>query len=68
MLHVQHAVRVLVVDGEVIVDVAVLRRGPHLPPAHADARATGWPCITQFITSMLWTCCSTMWSPESQMK
>ena len=30
------AARVLVVDGEVIVDVAELRVGPPLPPAHAD--------------------------------
>ena len=24
--------------------------------------------IAQFTTSMLWTCCSTMWSPDSQLK
>ena len=32
--------------------------------AHADA-LTGWPPIAQLITSRLWTCCSTMWSPQS---
>ena len=65
--HHARAARVLEVDGEVIVDVAVLRIGALLPPADADGphrvRA-----ITQFATSMLWTCCSTMWSPESQVK
>ena len=27
---------------------------------------TGWAPRAQFITSRLWTCCSTMWSPEHQ--
>ena len=29
---------------------------------------TGGPPITQLITSRLWTCCSTMWSPHTHMK
>ena len=27
---------------------------------------TGWAPKAQFMTSRLWTCCSTMWSPEAQ--
>ena len=36
---------------------------PPMPTAR-----TGWPPIAQLTTSRLWTCCSTMWSPESQVK
>ena len=61
--HAQHvdAVGVLVVDGEVVEDVAVvlrvgaLRCRPPMPTAR-----TGWACEAQLITSRLWTCCSTM--------
>ena len=28
----------------------------------------GWAPSAQMATSRLWTCCSTMWSPQSQRK
>ena len=39
------------------------RRRPPMPTA-----LTGWSPMTQLITSRLWTCCSTMWSPHSHRK
>ena len=44
LMHVD-AVRVLVVDREVVEDVAVLGSGADLPAAHADGASTG--CVPQ---------------------
>jgi len=68
-----HAVGVFVVDGEVVEDMPEMRGGPGLAPAEANAPdrvsidALG-VAEAQLITSRLWTCCSQMWSPESQVK
>ena len=53
--------------GEVVEDVAELGVGARLRPPMPTA-LTGWAFVAQLITSMLWTCCSTMWSPQSQVK
>ena len=64
-----HAVGILVDHGVVVVDVAELGRRCGPGARRGPTRATGGSSrIAQAALSRLWTCCSTLWSPESQVK
>ena len=62
-----HAVRVEVIDLEVIVDIAALGRNRRGRRRRRSSRG-GSSCMAQAILSTLWTACSTRLSPHSQTK
>ena len=64
-----HAVGPFVADGEVVVDVCpTCAFGADLASAQAEAAGRRLVAISHRALSRLWMCCSTMWSPESQVK
>ena len=62
------AVGVGELDDVVVEDFAVVLAGADLAAALALGLDGVGRSLTQLMTSRLWMCCSTMWSPQSQVK